>query len=248
LRRKFSAGERGFDMSVLILCYHSIHRSGKITPEIFEENLKSLQSRNYSTATLDEIYDHVTGKTKLPEKTVHLTFDDGYRDNYTEAFPIMKKYPFKATIFLPTVYLGNIGFLNWEQIREMKASNIVDFESHTHSHPRCSTVHPSKDELVEDILLSKKIIMENLEKDSRHFCYPFGYFDDLYVEALKTCGFKSALTLQPGVNCTGENPYLLRRVEVKKPAKWLDKRLIIYSSDVLSKIYGKFTRRKKGSR
>lgn len=229
-------------MPLLILCYHGVNDKAKITKQIFEANLKTLQKKKYATASLDEIYDYVKGKTELPDKTVHITFDDGYRDNYSEVYPIMKKYPFKATIFLPTMYIGSLGFLNWDQIREMEGSGIFNFESHTHSHPRSVTINPSKEELIEDILISKKIIQKELNKESKHFCYPFGYYDDQYIEALKASGFHSAYTLNLGVNSVNENPYLLKRIEVKKPDNWLEKLLYIYENPFLFKIY-KFLRK-----
>ena len=68
-------------MPALILCYHTISGSGKITPDIFEKNLVALEKNGYSAVTLDEIHEYVLGRKQLPWKSVHLTFDDGYRDN-----------------------------------------------------------------------------------------------------------------------------------------------------------------------
>lgn len=230
-------------MPVLILCYHTINKKGKITPEIFEENLLSLKKKNYSPASLDDIFNYIGGKKELPERTVHLTFDDGYRDNYSEAFPILKKFNFKATVFLITSRVGMLGYLNWQQIKEMESSGIFSFESHSHTHPRHSTTQPTKEELVNDLLISKKIIKENLKKETKHFCYPYGEYDDLYVSALKEAGFLTGLTLNIGLNAVGQNPYLLKRVEVRNPKNWLGNRLRIYSKPFISNIYEKIYRK-----
>lgn len=230
-------------MPVLILCYHTVNKNGKITPEIFEENLKSLEKKKYSPAALDDVYDYIIGKKQLPPKTVHLTFDDGHRDNYFEAMPVLKKYNFKATVFLITSRAGELGYLNWQQIKEMEASKIFSFESHSHAHPRYSTAAPTKDELVGDLLISRKIIKENLKKEPKHFCYPYGEYDDLYISALKETGFLTGLTLNIGLNTVGQNPYLLKRVEVRKPKNWLESRLRIYSKPFVSGIYEKIYRK-----
>lgn len=230
-------------MSVLILCYHTINKNGKITPEIFEENLLSLKRKNYFSANLDDIFNYISGKRELPERTVHLTFDDGYRDNYSEAFPILKKFNFKATVFLITSRAGMLGYLNWQQIKEMEASGIFSFESHSHAHPRHSTTQPTKEELADDLLISKKIIKENLKKETKHFCYPYGEYDDAYAGALKEAGFLTGLTLNIGLNSVGQNPYFLKRVEVRKPKNWLENRLRIYSKPFISNIYEKIYRK-----
>jgi peptidoglycan/xylan/chitin deacetylase (PgdA/CDA1 family) len=230
-------------MPVLILCYHTINKNGKITPEIFEENLLSLKKKNYFPASLDDIFNYISSKKELPERTVHLTFDDGYRDNYSEAFPILKKFNFKATVFLITSRVGMLGYLNWQQIKEMETSGIFSFESHSHTHPRHSTTQPTKEELVNDLLISKKIIKENLKKETKHFCYPYGEYDNLYVSALKEAGFLTGLTLNIGLNSVGQNPYLLKRVEVRNPKNWLRNRLRIYSKPFISNIYEKIYRK-----
>lgn len=226
-------------MSVLIICYHNINKNGKVTPETFEENLKLLKSKNYFPATLSDVYEYATNKKQLPGKSVHITFDDGHIDNYTEAFPIMKKFDFKATVFLITSRIGILGCLDWDKIREMIASGIFNFEGHTHSHPRYSLVRPSKQELIDDLTVSKKIILENLKKETKHFCYPYGEYDGLYIEALKSAGFLSGLTLDIGVNLPGHDPFRLKRIDARGPACWLKNRLMIYSSPVITKVYKK---------
>ena len=230
-------------MPVLILCYHTINKNGKITPEIFEENLAALKKKNYFPAGLDDIFNYISGKKMLPERTVHLTFDDGYRDNYFEAFPILKKFNFKATVFLITSRVGLLGYLSWQQIKEMEASSIFSFESHSHTHPRYSTTQPTKEELVNDLITSKKIIRENLKKETKHFCYPYGESDDLYISALTEAGFLTGLTLNIGLNAVGQNPHLLKRVEVRNPKNWLENRLRIYSKPFISNIYEKIYRK-----
>ncbi|HAX62324.1 MAG TPA: hypothetical protein DCX95_07220 [Elusimicrobia bacterium] len=136
-----------------------------------------------------------------------------------------------------------LGHLHWQQIKEMESSGIFSFESHSHTHPRHSTTQPTKEELVNDLLVSKKIIKENLKKETKHFCYPYGEYDNLYVSALKEAGFLTGLTLNIGLNSVGQNPYLLKRVEVRNPKTWLENRLRIYSKPFISNIYEKIYRK-----
>ena len=112
------------------IMYHNVSNEKGITPEEFEEQMMLLQK--YKTFKLEEL-DRMGNK--FPENTVLVTFDDGYADNYTNAFPLLKKYNIKATIFLNTAYINNDPFyMNWDQIREMYKSGLIDFQLHTHSH------------------------------------------------------------------------------------------------------------------
>jgi len=93
------------------------------------------------------------------------------------------------------------------------------------------------------LLTSRKIIKENLGKRLKHFCYPYGEYNNLYVSTLKEAGFLTGLTLNIGLNSAGQNPYLLKRVEVRKPKCWLKRRLQIYSRTHSISIYEKLYRR-----
>ena len=112
------------------IMYHNVSNEKGITPEEFEKQMMMIQK--YNTFKLEEL-DKLGNK--FPENTVLVTFDDGYADNYTNAFSLLKKYNIKATIFLNTAYINNDPFyMNWDQIKEMYESGLVDFQLHTHSH------------------------------------------------------------------------------------------------------------------
>ena len=112
------------------IMYHSISDEKAINSKNFEEQLELM--KNYATFKFEELEEvHCT----LPKNSILLTFDDGYKDNYTNAFPLLKKYNMKATIFLNTAYIGtDPEYLNWEEIKEMYESGLIDFQLHTHSH------------------------------------------------------------------------------------------------------------------
>ena len=118
---------------VLCLMYHSIDsekNKGGIFVDEFEEHIKWIKDKK--TFKMEELkgLDY-----KLPKNSILITFDDGYKNNYTLAFPILKKYNMKATIFLNTKFIEkDEAYLNWDEIREMYESGLVDFQLHTHSH------------------------------------------------------------------------------------------------------------------
>ena len=118
---------------VLCLMYHSVDGEkgkGGIFAEEFEEHIKWIKDKK--TFKMEELK---SLNYTLPQNSILITFDDGYKNNYTLAFPILKKYNIKATIFLNTAYIGNDrDYLNWDEIKEMYESGLVDFQLHTHSH------------------------------------------------------------------------------------------------------------------
>ena len=118
---------------VICLMYHSVYKNkvnGIISLEEFEKQMEYI--KNKKTFKMEELEKL---NYKLPKDSILITFDDGYKNNYTNAFPILKKYGLKATIFLNTKYVGNDEYyLNWDEIKEMYESGLIDFQMHTHSH------------------------------------------------------------------------------------------------------------------
>ena len=118
---------------VLCLMYHSVDNEkgkGGIFVNEFEEHIKWIKDKK--TFKMEELKNL---NYTLPKNSILITFDDGYKNNYTLAFPILKKYNMKATIFLNTKFIEKDEFyLNWDEIKEMYESGLVDFQLHTHSH------------------------------------------------------------------------------------------------------------------
>ncbi len=118
---------------VLCLMYHSVDKEqgkGGIFVKEFEEHIKWIKDKK--TFKMEELKEL---NYTLPKNSILITFDDGYKNNYTLAFPILKKYNMKATIFLNTKFIGkDENYLNWNEVREMYESGLVDFQMHTHSH------------------------------------------------------------------------------------------------------------------
>ncbi|MDO5088562.1 MAG: polysaccharide deacetylase family protein [Leptotrichiaceae bacterium] len=119
--------------SLICLMYHNVfpeETEGIISKEQFEKHMDYIKNiKTYKMEELEKI------NYTFDKNSILVTFDDGYKNNYTEAFPVLKKYNIKATIFLNTKYIGkDKDYLNWEQIKEMYNSGLVDFQMHTHSH------------------------------------------------------------------------------------------------------------------
>ena len=117
-------------MKVLVLNYHKIenmNHSLSVPPWDFETQMKYLSDHGYTSISPDELYAALAGDGKLPDNPVLITFDDGYRDNYDNVFPILKKHKLKATIFVITSFLGKKEqYLTWEQAREMEKHGILE--------------------------------------------------------------------------------------------------------------------------
>ncbi len=149
-------------MGALILCYHHINYGERINPEIFEENLITLKKYKFSPVKLIDIREYIVNAKKLPKRSVHITFDDGYADNFIYAYPLLKKYGFFATEFIianrvvsgkkranfdelksmnltHTIdqMLKDSEYLSWEEVGEMSRSGIFEIGSHSLNHNAC---------------------------------------------------------------------------------------------------------------
>jgi peptidoglycan/xylan/chitin deacetylase (PgdA/CDA1 family) len=139
--------------------------------------MRHLHERNYKTASLLEAVSRIETPSVKHEKVVVLTFDDGYLDFYTQAYPILNRYGFSATVFLPTAYIGEsprsfkgTGCLTWDQVRELKRVGI-HFGSHTVTHPQLRTL--SAEVVRDEIQRSKETIEEKLGSPVGTFAYPY---------------------------------------------------------------------------
>jgi peptidoglycan/xylan/chitin deacetylase (PgdA/CDA1 family) len=175
--------------------------------------LDYLVEQRYYFATLDEVVKYVKAEITLPEKTIAITFDDGFQDNNRYAFPVLKKRGIKATIFINTGFIGKrlsvdeaFGaiaphrkdvfhqFLSWDEIIEM-SNNGIDFEPHTHTHAYLTAITES--EMEREIKLSKDIIEERLNKMAKHFSYPYGKYNEKVCDVVRKMGFESTWAVRP---------------------------------------------------
>lgn len=201
--------------SVPILEYHSIvQKKGNlycVDPAKFEGQIKTILNAGYKPITATELLEMWEKKDKVVSKPILLTFDDGYKDNYTTAFPILKKYRVKATVFLVTSFIGRPNFLSWEEIKEMQNSGLIDFQSHTVHHPNLQKL--KAEEVKNEFVVSKQILEERLHKPIDVFAFPYGSRRAYMYPMLKMAGYKMAFVSDHGVASQKQGMYSLRRIE-----------------------------------
>ena len=200
---------------VLVLNYHkddNMNISLSVLPEDFDRQMRYLSDHGYHTITPDDLYDSLEGQKELPENPVLITFDDGYRDNYDNAYPILRKYGFKATIFVITSFLGTQpNYITWDQAREMDA-NGISIQSHTVDHKSMTDL--TDDQLRYELVESKKKAEQELGHPVEFMAYPTGTYNLHIAQMVKEAGYKAAFTIKYGNVDKASNIYALERVPV----------------------------------
>ena len=218
---KSLTASRGMDrvngVKILVLNYHKVDNQNislSVLPKDFDRQMKYLKDNNFHTITMDEMYAALTEGAELPENPVVITFDDGYDDNYTYAYPILKKYGFKGTIFVITSFLdrNQPGYITWGQAQEMESSGVINIESHTVTHS--SMTEQTDEQLRYEMAESKRDIEQRLGKTVGFIAYPTGTFN-LHIASLgKEAGYKGAFTIKYGNVDRASNLYALERVPI----------------------------------
>ena len=160
---------------------------------------------NYKTIFLDELF------IDNEQKNVVVTFDDAYKDVITNAYPILEKYNFQATVFVITDFVGKDRYLTWEDIKTLK-KNGWHIESHTLTHPNLSNI--SEKEAKRQIYESKNKIEKNLGTIVRFLSYPAGKYDDDIIELTKEAGYTGAVSTDKGIENSAVDIYKLKRERV----------------------------------
>lgn len=204
--------------SVPILTYHSFDY-GKalysVAPENFERQMHYLKDKGFNVIPLDELVEGIRNKKKFAHNAVVITIDDGYENNFTCAYPILKKYGFPAAIFLITNNIGtNLTYLNWDEIKAMSKNNI-SFGGHTKNHVYLPSLK-KEDTLWDEIAGCKKTIEEHIGISVDYFCYPLGGFTEEAEMFVKRAGYKGACVTNRGDDILNKyNVYELNRISVR---------------------------------
>ena len=209
---------------VPILMYHyisvppsdadDVRRDLSVTPQDFEEQLRYLKKAGYHSITLRDLIYYLAMGKRLPRKPIILTFDDGHRDNYTRAYPLLKRHGFVGTFFLITAPIDqeNEEYVSWDQVKEMSTGGM-EFEPHTYTHPDLRD--QPVDYVVWQIMASKEAIEERTGKTSRFFSYPSGRYDQQVVDVLRSAYFWGAVTINQGDLQSSQQPFELKRIRVR---------------------------------
>ena len=216
----------------VILTYHSISDGDsplKISPKLFTEQMEWLQA-NVRVAPLAEVVVALAERKPLPERTVALTFDDGFRDFYSSAAPVLRRLGLPATIFLPTGYCGRTNcwpgqpqwvaeeaLLDWQQVAEL-AHNGFGFGAHSVNHVVLPAL--SVNEAEREIAGCKAQIEEHTGQRVDLFAYPYGRWSPA-VRDIVSRHYRGACSTGAGVVEPDADPFALPRVDahyVRRPA------------------------------
>lgn len=202
---------------VIVLEYHRVHDDDSIysiSPNLFDQQMQYLAQNGYTVISLEQLEDGLTNKAPLPSKSVLITFDDGYEDNYSSALPILEKYNMHSVVFIIVDKVGQQNYLTWDEIKEMQARN-TEIESHTLSHQ--SLLGLNLDEQKKEIEASKFILEQHLGHPVTYFSYPYGDFNSSMFSLLQNAGYHGAFSGITGINFPGQNTFAIKRVDVLKP-------------------------------
>lgn len=180
------------------------------TPYTLEQEIKTLRSAGYTFMTNNELTRVLDGKIQLPSNPILLTFDDGYGDFYTGAYPILKKYNVKATQYAIAGFLDRPNHLTTAELEEIAQSGLVEIGAHTVDHLWLKGQPLAR--VSYEVSKSKEILEQIIHKPVISFAYPFGAFDLQALTAVKDAGFTSALSTIPGIDQSQTNRYFLYRL------------------------------------
>ena len=226
--------------TVPILCYHQF-TAGRSTDlmvmprDSFAQQMEYLKNNNYHVISLADLQGFLAGSIPVPPRSVVVTIDDGFRSAYDIAYPILKSYGFHATFFIYTDFVGAARALSWAQINELRASGIVDIQSHSKTHTSFS-LRPGESpayaaRLGAEIDQPQALFQRQLNERVRAFAYPYGDGSRLAEKMLRDRGYMLALTVMRGGNASFSDPFMLKRDMVYSNATMQDfqKYLRVYS-------------------
>jgi peptidoglycan/xylan/chitin deacetylase (PgdA/CDA1 family) len=210
-----------------ILCYHKIEpvpadariKGLYLEPGLFRRQIQELAGAGFSFSS--------PGSQAAP-RSIALTFDDGFVSNLQSAVPVLQEHGARAINYLVADRIGKSS--DWETSEGGEARPLMDeaqvrdwtqagnwIGAHTCTHPRLSKI--PRDRAREEIFSSKKKLEDRFGQTIEHFAYPFGDFDDAVVETVREAGFKTACTMDRGVNDPTGDPFRLKRWTARYPTR-----------------------------
>jgi len=216
-----------------ILMYHSISNREErthpyyrtvTTPEVFAQQMRFLHENGYSAVSVDEVVEILQGRRKITGRPVAITFDDGFQDFYTNAFPVLSRFGFTATMYLATGYIGRspqsfmgVECMTWDQVRELRDASI-HFGSHTVTHPQLRSLR--NEDVQAELRRSKETIENKLGAPVSSFAYPYAFpetdraFIAMLRQLLLDSGYRSGASTMIGTAANGQEALFLPRLPV----------------------------------
>ena len=217
---------------VTVLMYHRIgearnnwERRYCVSPERFASHMRALENRGMRPCRVEAFVAWLEGRASLPEGAIVLTFDDGFLGVYEHAFPLLAAMKWPATVFLVSGLIGKADswtgrenpsgrihpLLGRREIVEM-ARDGFSFHSHSRSHPDLRALSGAA--LDGELAGARRDLEDLLGHPVPYLAYPYGWYDENVLDAVKACGYTAAFSAQPGFNRRDVNPYRIRRLDV----------------------------------
>lgn len=192
-----------------VLIYHRFgekqYPSTNVSLERFREQLEYLKTNHYRVIPLQQLVEHLQNRTRLPERSVVITIDDGYRSIYDHAWPLLQEYGYPFTVFLYVKATQNQhwNYLTWDQVRRMQAAG-VDFQNHGYAHAHMAFKPSGMNDgdyrtwIREDLARSTSVFTEELHEKPRFFAVPYGEYNQLLLDEIRSYGYEAIFLQDPG--------------------------------------------------
>lgn len=177
------------------MIYYHAHPNMNFTREMFEVHMDYLAQEGFTTVTMDDFLDWYHDNAIMPLHPIVIGFDDNLVDTYHKAYPVLKERGFVAINYAITDSIDRPSVherCDWNQIHEMEDAGVFFTESHSHTHPHMATL--SETQITYELVESKNILEENLERDIIHFAYPYGSYNQTVVDLTEQAGYETAVT------------------------------------------------------
>jgi peptidoglycan/xylan/chitin deacetylase (PgdA/CDA1 family) len=213
-----------------ILLYHSVSDEASpvfapwaVAPREFEAQLRYLRQNDFSPLTVSQLVSLLKQKLPLPEKPVVITFDDGFLDFYTSAWPLLRHYECTATLYVVTSYMGQTSrwlvaegeskrpMMSWDQLRDVQRQGI-ECGAHTQTHPQLDTL--SRNAARDEIVGSKRVLEAHLGRPVTSFAFPHGYHSPSVKQLVREAGFNNACAVKHAMSFGQDDLFALSRIIV----------------------------------
>ncbi len=180
-------------------------------PDVFDAQLGYIAQNGYNPISLDTLYAALKGG-QLPPKPIVITIDDGYEDLFYNAYPIILKYHFHVTSFIPTGLVNQGYYVSWAQIKQMQSSGLFSFEAHSITHPTLTALSYAAQK--NEIFTSKQVLQDETGSIVNFFAYPYGASNSTTWELVREAGYFGALGTWYGTTESVGDEYYWPRVRV----------------------------------
>lgn len=179
-----------------------------VTPQRFRQHMAFLDRHGYQVVTLQHVWDLWHGGVRLPEKPVVITFDDGFRSWYTEAYPVLKTHGWVGTMNLAVSHLDRDISVRW--VQRLVAAGW-ELNSHSLTHPDLTVL--GQRDLRREVAGSRTRLRNLFHVEVNFFCYPSGRYDEDVLNEVRRAGYLGATTTVEGL-AVPKNPFSMRRVRI----------------------------------